>query len=71
MILMACYLLSAGVMITANSAIARECYDGNKEFAEKTPMRKQNNKFLLGMLITGPICIVCAILGILMAMWSP
>ncbi len=67
MILMACYLLSAGALITANGAIAKECYDNNQPFAESSELRKTNNKFLLSMVIMGPICIVCAILGIVVA----
>jgi hypothetical protein len=67
MILMACYLLSAGALITANGAIAKECYDNNQPFAESSELRKTNNKFLLGMVITGPVCIVCALLGIVLA----
>jgi len=67
MILMACYLLSAGALITANGAIAKECYDNNKPFADSSELRKTNNKFLLGMVITGPICMVCALLGLVMA----
>ena len=64
MILMACYLLSAGALITANGAIAKECYDNNTAFADSSELRKTNNKFLLYMVIIGPICIVCALLGI-------
>jgi hypothetical protein len=71
MIMMACYLLSAGALITANGAIAKECYDSNKEFAGNSEIHKTNNKFLLGMVITGPLCIVCAILGILLAIKMP
>lgn len=71
MIMMACYLLSAGALITANGAIAKECYDNNKPFADSNAIRKQNNKFLLGMVIMGPICIVCALLGILLAIRLP
>jgi hypothetical protein len=67
MILMACYLLSAGALITANGAIAKECYDNNKSFADSNSIRKTNNKFLLGMVITGPVCILCALLGIVVA----
>jgi len=55
--MMACYLLSAGALITANGAIAKECYDNNKPFADSSNMRKTNNKFLLAMVIMGPICI--------------
>ena len=64
MILMACYLLSAGALITANGAIAKECYDNNKSFADSSEIRKKNNEFLLYMVIIGPICILCALLGI-------
>jgi hypothetical protein len=71
MILMACYLLSAGALITANGAIAKECYDNNKPFADSSEMRKTNNKFLLSMVIMGPICIVCALLGIVVAVRAP
>jgi hypothetical protein len=71
MILMACYLLSAGALITANGAIAKECYDNNKEFADSNAIRKTNNKFLLYMVIIGPICIVCALLGIVVAIKAP
>jgi len=67
MIMMACYLLSAGALITANGAIAKECYDNNKPFADSSAIRKQNNKFLVHMVIIGPICIVCALLGIFIA----
>ena len=67
MIFMACYLLSAGALITANGAIAKECYDGNNEFAENSELHKTNNKFLLYMVIMGPICIVCAIFGLIVA----
>jgi hypothetical protein len=71
MIMMACYLLSAGALITANGAIAKECYDNNKPFADSSEMRKTNNKFLLGMVITGPLCIICALLGIVLAIKMP
>jgi hypothetical protein len=71
MILMACYLLSAGALITANGAIAKECYDNNQKFADSSDLRKTNNKFLLGMVITGPICILCALLGIVLAIKAP
>ena len=71
MILMACYLLSAGALITANGAIAKECYDSNKDFADSSELRKTNNKFLLAMVIMGPICIVCALLGIVVAIRAP
>jgi hypothetical protein len=71
MILMACYLLSAGALITANGAIAKECYDNNQTFAESSELRKTNNKFLLSMVIMGPICIVCALLGIVIAIKAP
>jgi len=71
MILMACYLLSAGALITANGAIAKECYDNNKPFADSSEIRKTNNKFLLGMVIMGPICIVCALMGIVLAIRIP
>jgi len=57
MILTACFLLSAAVFVVANAAIARECYDKNADFAKN---KKDNNNFLLGGLITGPICILCA-----------
>ena len=67
MIMMACYLLSAGALITANGAIAKECYDNNKPFADSSDMRKTNKQFLLAMVIMGPICIVCALLGIIAA----
>jgi hypothetical protein len=71
MILMACYLLSAGALITANGAIAKECYDNNTAFADSSELRKTNNKFLLYMVIIGPICIVCALLGIVVAIKAP
>jgi hypothetical protein len=71
MIMMACYLLSAGVFITANGAIAKECYDNNQPFADSTDMRKKNNKFLLGMVIMGPLCILCALMGIVIATRIP
>ena len=71
MVLMACYLLSAGALITANGAIAKECYDNNKDFADSNAIRKTNNKFLLYMVIIGPICIVCALLGIFVAVRMP
>ena len=71
MILMACYLLSAGALITANGAIAKECYDNNDKFANSSELRKTNNKFLLAMVIMGPICIVCALLGIVIAVRAP
>jgi hypothetical protein len=71
MIMMACYLLSAGALITANGAIAKECYDNNKPFADSSEMRKTNNKFLLGMVIMGPLCIICALLGIFLAIKMP
>ena len=64
MILMACYLLSAGALITANGAIAKECYDNNQKFVDSSEIRKTNNKFLLYMVIIGPICILCALMGI-------
>lgn len=66
-IMFACYLLSAGAMITANTAIARECYDANKEFAEKDELHKTNNKFLLGNLYAGPACICCALIALFVA----
>jgi hypothetical protein len=71
MILMACYLLSAGALITANGAIAKECYDANKEFAGNSDIHKTNNKFLLAMVIMGPICILCALMGIVVAIRAP
>ena len=71
MIMMACFLLSAGAMVTANAAIARECYDANKSFAESSDIHKSNTKFLLGMLVTGPFCICCALLAIVFAIKSP
>jgi hypothetical protein len=71
MIMMACYLLSAGALITANGAIAKECYDNNQTFADSSDLRKTNNKFLLYMVIIGPICIVCALLGIVVAVRVP
>jgi hypothetical protein len=71
MILMACYLLSAGALITANGAIAKECYDNNKPFADSSELRKTNNKFLLAMVIMGPICILCALMGIVVAIRAP
>jgi len=71
MILMACYLLSAGALITANGAIAKECYDNNKPFASSSELRKTNNKFLLAMVIMGPICILCALMGIVLAIRIP
>lgn len=63
MIMMACCLLFAATLVTANAAIGRECYDNNKEFSEKDDIRKNNNKFLLGSVITGPICIFCALVA--------
>jgi hypothetical protein len=57
MLLTACFLLCAAVFVVANAAIARECYDKNTDFAKS---KKNNNNFLLGGLITGPICILCA-----------
>ena len=57
MMLTACFLLCAAVFVVANAAIARECYDKNADFAKS---KKDNNNFLLGGLITGPICILCA-----------
>ena len=71
MILMACYLLSAGALITANGAIAKECYDNNQKFADSSEIRKTNNKFLLYMVIMGPFCIICALLGIVVAVKIP
>jgi len=68
---MACYLLSAGALITANGAIAKECYDNNKTFADSSELRKTNNKFLLAMVIMGPICILCALMGIVVAIRAP
>jgi len=71
MVMMACYLLSAGALITANGAIAKECYDNNKPFADSSELRKTNNKFLLYMVIMGPLCIICALLGIVVAIKMP
>jgi len=58
MLLTACFLLCAAVFVVANAAIARECYDKNADFAKT---KKDNNNFLLGGLVTGPICILCAL----------
>ena len=68
---MACYLLSAGALITANGSIAKECYNSNKEFAENSAIHKSNNKFLGSMVIMGPVCIVCAILAMVLAAKIP
>jgi len=57
MLMTACFLLCAAVFVVANAAIARECYDKNADFAKT---KKDNNNFLLGGLVTGPICILCA-----------
>jgi len=58
MLLTACFLLCASVFVVANAGIGRECYDKNADFAKK---KKDNNNFLLAGLITGPICILCAL----------
>lgn len=71
MVLMACYLLSAGALITANGAIAKECYDNNQKFADSSDLRKTNNKFLLAMVVMGPICILCALMGVVVAIRIP
>lgn len=71
MIMTACFLLSAATMVTTNAAIGRECYDQNKSFADKDDLHKNNTKFLLAMLITGPICICCALLAIIAAIRAP
>jgi len=68
MILTACFLLSAAVFITANTAIAKECYDKNGDFATA---HKNNNNFLVSGLVMGPLCIVCALMMMALATRAP
>ena len=64
----ACCLLSAAVFITANGAIAKQCYDDNGDYAKK---HDSNNKFVLSNIIVGPICILCALGAIFLAVRAP
>lgn len=68
MIMMACCLLSAATFITANGAIAKQCYDDNKDYSKS---HDTNNKFVISNLVMGPLCIVCALLAIAVAIRAP
>ena len=63
-VMMACFLLSAATLITANVAIAKQCYDDNKDY---TKTHTQNNNFLISGLVGGPLCIVCALIAMVAA----
>ena len=67
-IMTACFLLSAATFITANAAIAKQCYDDNKEY---TKSHTQNNNFLISGLVAGPLCIICALLAIVAGIRAP
>lgn len=73
MIMMACFLLVAATMVEAAAAIGKECYNSDKlkpEFFDN-PVHKTNAKFLTYLIIGGVLCILCAILGIVIAVKAP
>lgn len=54
----ACFLLCSAVFITTMTSIAKECYDSNSSFANT---KTNNNNFLTGGLVGGPLCIIVAL----------
>jgi hypothetical protein len=73
LIMLSCFLLIAAVMVEAAAAIAKECYNSDKlkpEFFDNA-VHKTNAKFLTYLIIGGVLCILCAILGIVIAVKAP
>lgn len=73
MIMMSCFLLAAATMVEASAAIGKECYNSDKlkpEFFDN-PVHKTNSKFLNYLIGGGIVCILCAILGIVIAVKAP
>lgn len=57
-------LLIVAIFFVASSAIAKECYDKNKAWADT---KKTNGKFINGMLGAGVLCILISFVMIYMA----
>jgi hypothetical protein len=73
LIMMACFLLVAAVMVEAAAAIGKECYNSDKlkpEFFDNK-VHKTNAKFLTYLIVGGVGCIICALLGLVIAVRAP
>ena len=66
-ILMACALLSASVCIIASTSIGLEC--GNT--TDYKTKKEDNFNFLISLVVSGILCVICSFMGILIGIKSP